>query len=95
MRRMFYLAMGLVAGGGLMWGGMNYHLLRTKDGFQTVPKRNTTLADAYLDVRTWGIAEWSKHPDVVWSLTQHGKTDIVNNAGTYETTLKDAFNFQK
>ena len=88
--------MGVAVGGGLMWGGFNYHLVRTKDGFETVKKRSVTLTDAYVDTRTWGFADWSKHPDLVWSLTQNGKTDLMNSAGTYETTLKNAFeNFQK
>jgi len=96
MKRIFYLAMGVAVGGGLMWGGFNYHFIRTKDGFETVKKRNVTLTDAYVDTRAWSIADWSKHPDLVWSLTQNGKTDLINSAGTYETTLKNAWeNFQK
>ena len=95
MRRMMWVLTGLVLGGGLMWGALKYHVLRTSEGLKLVPKRNTTLADTYLDVRSWGLAEWSQHPDLAWSLAESGQTSVMSNAGTMETTLKDALKYVK
>lgn len=95
MRRLGGMILGLAIGAGLMFGAMKYHVLRTNSGFEFVPKRSTSLADAYVDVRGWGFTDWSKHPDLVWSLTKNGKTNVMGESGAFETTLKDALNYVK
>lgn len=94
MPRFGSLLMGAIVGGALMWGSMQYHVLRTKDGFTYVPKRHTTLADTYNDVREWGITDWSAHPDLVVALTENGKTEVMGQVNL-EATLKDVLNLRK
>lgn len=89
------MLLGIVIGGFLTWGSLTHHVLRTDQGFTYVPKRSMTFADAYLDVRGWGVAQWTEHPDLMWTLAQNNRTDIVNQAGTIASSLKDALGVRK
>ena len=88
------LILGILVGGALMWAGLQYHVLRTKDGFVYVPKRHVTLVDTYHDVREWGITEWTAHPDLALALTEGGKAEVMGQS-TIQTTLKDMLNVVK
>jgi hypothetical protein len=88
MRRIFWLVIGVVVGGACVGGGLQYHIVRTRDGFTCVPKQKTSLADTYVDVREWGPTDWMRHPDLASSLSQNGHKDMLNEH-TLETGLKD------
>ena len=90
MRRLFWTLSGAALGGALMWGAFQYHLVRTTSGFVVVPKRSLGLADSYVDVRTWTMADWTKHPELVLDVTESGKTDVFGDTNVVKTTLKDA-----
>jgi hypothetical protein len=92
MRRLFSLLMGVGLGGAIVWGSAQYHVLRTDNGFTYVPKREVSLAEPYFDVRNWGMAEWSQHPDLVLTLVKNDRKDVMGQSDMFETTLKDAFN---
>ena len=91
MRRMFSMMIALAAGGGLVWGGMNYHVLQTNQGVVVVHKRQSTLSDTYADVREWGLQQWTDHPDLVAALSDAGRADVIENKGVLKTTFKQAF----
>lgn len=93
MRRLFWTLSGVALGCALMWGAFQYHLVRTTSGFVLVPKQQLGLTDAYVDVRTWTISDWSKHPDLTLDVTQSGKTEVFGDTNVMKTTLKDALKF--
>lgn len=97
MRSISSLLLGAVIGGVVTWGAFTHHVLRTDKGLTYLTKRNVTLTEAYVDVRGWGVAEWAKHPDLMFSVTQQGRTDVMSqpSASTIETTLKDTFGLRK
>ena len=90
MRRLLSMITGVALGAALMWGGLKYHVLRTNDGLVYVPKREATLTDTYLDVRSWTVADWTTHPDLVWTLAQNGKGDVVKDPNVLQATLNSA-----
>jgi len=47
-----------------------------------VPKRRAGLDDTYVDVRDWGITEWSEHPDLVYTLVDKGFEKYVRKPVT-------------
>lgn len=91
MRRLIWLAMGLVLGGGAMWGSLNYHVLRTADGYAYIPKQTANLAEVYLDVRAFGVADWRRHPAVVQAILRSGRTELIANASTVQSSAEDLF----
>ena len=91
MRRITWMLFGGAVGSLLMFGALQYHVLRTSDGFSYVPKRSVTLKDTYLDVRDWSPLDWSHHPDLIISMMQNGRKDILDQHDVNETTFKDVW----
>jgi hypothetical protein len=95
MKRIFWLLCGTVLGASGMWTSMNYHVLRTKDGITFVPKYQARLDSTFVDVRAWGVTEWTEHPELVLTLQKNDRTDIIGDAQVFGTTLREAMNFVK
>ncbi len=80
MRRLSTFIFGMVVGGLLIYGGLNYHVINTPSGLHLVPKVNSTLAETYVDVRGWGVAEWMQHKDVAAALLAADRQDLMQSA---------------
>jgi hypothetical protein len=85
MRKFCFVVFGLAIGFALAWGAINFHVFRTPDGIVVAVKRSPTLADTYVDVRHWGLVQWSEFPDLAWSLARSGHADVVRSRAIYET----------
>lgn len=92
MRRILWLGCGTVFGAVMMWAAMSYHLIRTRDGITMVPKYHAQLASTFIDVRQWGVTEWTEHPELVMTLERNQRTEIIGDAKVLGTTLRDAMN---
>ena len=82
MRRLFAMAFGVLLGAAAMFIAFKFHVVRTKDDWVFVPKPSASLADAYVDVREWDTAEWTKHSQLVKALVLTGRADLVRKAVT-------------
>ncbi|MCA9100597.1 MAG: hypothetical protein R3C10_10900 [Pirellulales bacterium] len=81
MRTLRGFVLGAIVGGVVTFFAPRYHVLRTGDGVQFVPKVSSTLADTYVDVRKFGIDEWNDHKLVAAALVASGKSDVLQDAG--------------
>ena len=98
MKRLTWLVIGMVLGGLLVTGSLKYHVLRTKDGMTLVPKREFSFADAYVDIREFGVSEWAKHQELMLAVVESKKTELLENSAreTVERKLGEWFsNSQK
>lgn len=82
MRRLFAMAFGVLLGAAAMFIAFKFHVVRTKDDWVFVPKPSASLGDAYVDVREWDTAEWTKHSQLVKALVLTGRADLVRKAVT-------------
>lgn len=80
MRRIITLCFGVLLGCGLMYMGFQYHLVRTDDEFLLVPKKQTALRDAYVDVRGWTHRDWKEHEELVRDLGAAGHGRVVSSS---------------
>ena len=80
MRRLMTFLMGMVAGGLLLWGALQYHVLRTKDGIRLVQKVDAKLANTYVDIRGFRVADWTRHTDLALALANANQQDLMENA---------------
>lgn len=80
MFRILSFPMGIAAGALLCYGATNYHLVRANDGFHLVQKRQAQLAEAYVDVRTFGVGDWTKHPALAAAIVAENKQYIMDGA---------------
>jgi hypothetical protein len=80
MPRIFSFLLGMAAGVMLCYAATNYHLVRAEDGFHLVHKQRAELAEAYVDVRQFGIGDWTKHAELAASLTAENKQYLIEGA---------------
>ena len=76
-RRLFAALFGVILGAGLVYVAFSFYVVRTTSGHLFVPKRQSMLADCYVDVRTWGHEEWGQHSDLTRALIDHGHGNII------------------
>ena len=93
MKRITPFFVGMLFGGFLVWGAMSYHVVRNSEGLNLVPKRYGTLKSTYLDVRQWTVNDWSKRPDLVWTITQNGRTELMGDVPVLDGKASDIVGF--
>lgn len=67
-----FLAGVLVAAVALTWFGHSRLVVRTSEGWRVVPKVSGDFQRFYVDVRQWGILEYTRNRDVSEALAQDG-----------------------
>ena len=77
MNRFGSFFLGIIVGAALCYGASNFHVVRAQDGFHLVQKVRAGLADAYVDVRTFAVSDWSARPDLVAALVRENKQYIM------------------
>lgn len=94
MRRIWTFISGIMVGGALIYGAMNFHLVRARDGLHVVPKINAQLALTYADIREFTVADWAKNAELAAALMNANRRDLVDNAigGSVDNTLDNWFN---
>jgi hypothetical protein len=80
MPRIFSFFTGMVAGAFLTMGAMNFHVVRAQDGFHLVHKIRPQLSETYLDVRSFGVSDWSAHPDLVADLLHDNQQSLMQGS---------------
>lgn len=70
--------LGCIAGCGVMFVALQYHVVQSHDGMQLVPRApQATLGLAWVDVRDWDARTWSDRPEVARALVAHGSSDLI------------------
>lgn len=82
MSRLGSILFGVVLGAGLVYGALNYHVLRTTEGIEFVPKLSTNFSDTYLDVRQYGVSDWADHEQVARAVVKSGKDYLLKDSAT-------------
>jgi hypothetical protein len=90
MPRLFSFLLGVAAGAMLCYGATNYHLVRAQDGFHLVHKQRAQLAEAYVDVRAFGVGDWTNHAALAAALVAENKQYLMEGAAA--NTLESGLN---
>lgn len=70
--------LGCIAGCGVMFVALQYHVVQSHDGLQFVPRTpKSTLGLAYADVRQWQAEQWTDFPELARALVAHGSSDLI------------------
>jgi len=80
MRRLMTFFLGMITGGVLLFGAMNYHLIRAQDGLHFVPKTSPQLAAAYIDIRDFTVVDWAEHSDIAAALIRAEKGSLMKSS---------------
>jgi hypothetical protein len=82
MSRIWSFLIGMAAGALLLYTAMNFHVLRSRDGFHLVVKRPARLSESYVDIREFGMADWTSHPQIATALVQANKQHLLGDSAT-------------
>jgi hypothetical protein len=84
MGRFWTFFWGMLVGAALMYGAMSYHVIRTHEGFQFVPKVTSGLGDTYVDIRGFTLDDWTRHRALCMALIKADKADLMGDAATFQ-----------
>jgi hypothetical protein len=80
MSRLWSFLLGAVVGAVLLHVAMSYHIVRAGDGYYVIAKSPARLAQSYVDIRGFGFAEWSGHPQLASALVQSNKQHLLGDS---------------
>ncbi len=74
---------GTLLGTSLMFMALQYHVLRTHDGVQLVPRiPQHSLGLAWADIRHWSASQWTDRPELARALLAHGSGSLISQSVT-------------
>lgn len=82
MRRLPTFLFGIVVGGLLIYGCLHYHLINAPTGLHLVPKLNSTLAATYVDIRGFGLSDWTNHQEIAGALLAANRQDLLASSAS-------------
>ena len=80
MKRLSGFLVGVVVGGGLVFGAQRYHVLRTEQGLEVVPKLSGNFSDCYVDIRKFSSDDWSQHKELAAAIIGAKKEHIFHDS---------------
>ena len=79
MKNLKPLILGCIAGCGVMFVALQYHVVHSHDGLQLIPRApRATLGLAWVDIRDWDAETWSDRPALARALIAHGSSDLIS-----------------
>ncbi|MCL4203071.1 MAG: hypothetical protein KJ000_11265 [Pirellulaceae bacterium] len=82
MGRLGAFVWGVVIGGALVYGAMSYHVINTQDGLKVVPKVTAGFADTYVDIRGFGLDDWTRHRALAMALIKADKAELMGETAS-------------
>ena len=79
MARIVTFLLGMAAGVVLCFVATNYHVVRAQDGFHLVHKQRARMAEAYVDVREFGVTDWTNHSELALELNAANKQYVMGD----------------
>ena len=82
MNRLVVFVLGAAVGAFGVFGGQSYHIVRATDGFHLVPKLSASFGESYVDVREFGIADWTQHTQLAAAIIKAKKDHLLKQSAT-------------
>jgi hypothetical protein len=80
MNRVVTFILGIATGVVLCFGATNYHIVRANDGFHLVHKQRSRMSETYVDVRSFGVEDWSNRTELAAELVADNKQYVMGDA---------------
>lgn len=80
MSRVWSFLLGAVCGAALLHVAMNYHLIRSSEGFHLVAKSPARLSESFVDIRSFSMGDWGGHPQLASALVQANKQHLLGDS---------------
>ena len=73
---------GVLVGAATVFTTIKYHVVRAEDGFHLVPKLSANFSEVFVDIRSFGIADWDQHRSLAVALVQADKGYLLKDAAS-------------
>jgi hypothetical protein len=80
MKRFSTFALGVFFGAAGMFLSMNYHLVRSKEGFHLVPKLAAKFEQPYVDIRNFSLQDWQNHQALAVAIMKANKGNLMQES---------------
>ena len=80
MKRIPAFLFGVFFGAMGMFLSMNYHLVRSKDGFHLVPKMAAKFEQPYVDIRNFTLDDWKQHQSLAVAIMKANKSNLMQES---------------
>lgn len=89
MSRIWAFLTGMLCGALVLHVAMNYHVVRSNDGLHLVGKSPARLSETFVDIRAYGIADWTGHPQLAAALVESNKQHLLGDsaAATFHQSI--------
>ena len=94
MRRIGTFLIGVIFGGLVVFTSLNYHVLKTDEGLYLIPKLESGFGQAYVDIRKFGVPDWTEHPALAEAIIKSDKSHLLKEAAgsAVRNTVRSALN---
>jgi len=79
MGRLGCFTFGLILGGTSVFISLKYHIIRASDGHHLIGKLSAEFGETYVDIRSFGIGDWTEHQALAAAITRAEKTYLLKN----------------
>lgn len=80
MSRIGTFLFGVIVGGCLVYSAQRFHVLRTEDGLETVPKISATFSETFVDIRGFDASDWLEHKELAAAVIRAEKQHLLKQA---------------
>jgi hypothetical protein len=80
MKRLSSFLAGVVVGAVGLYGVMTFHVVHANDGLHLVRKVTCGLSDAYVDIRSFSLADWHRHTGLSLAVVHGGKEHLLGDS---------------
>jgi hypothetical protein len=93
MSRVGALVLGILVGAAGVYTSLHYHVLRTDEGYEFIPKSSTTFSQTYVDTRQFGVSDWMEHKELAQAVMSAKKEHLFKDAaiGNLEEGISNVF----
>ena len=82
MSRFSFFLLGMVTGALMLYAAMNFHVVRARDGFHMVQKQPPRMAEAYVDIRIFGMTDWAGQPQLATALVRANQQQLLGDSAS-------------
>jgi hypothetical protein len=82
--------LGSVFGAALLLLIMHFHVIRSTDGIDVIVKTPPRLSESFVDVRSFGLSDWTDRPLLANALVRADKQHLIGDSAT--STIKQGMN---
>jgi hypothetical protein len=82
MKRLSAFLLGVATGAILLYAATLYHFVRASDGVHIIGKQPPRLSETYVDIRSFTMADWAGHPQLVSALVQANQQQLLGDSAT-------------